>query len=52
MELENIILSKVCQAQNAKNLRFCSYVDYRTPKNAIILLNMGHTLKGERAWEK
>jgi hypothetical protein len=38
MELENISLSKVSQAQKAKN--------HMTPKtNAVILLVMGHTLR-------
>jgi hypothetical protein len=39
MELEKIILSKVNQAQKAK-------------RNAVILLDMGHMLKGEQKWEK
>jgi hypothetical protein len=28
-----------------------SYVEYRPKTNAIILLNMGHTLMGECAWK-
>jgi hypothetical protein len=47
MELENIILSKVSQAQKTKNP---SYADYRPKTNAVILLDMGHTLKGEHTW--
>jgi hypothetical protein len=50
MELENIILSKVTQAQKAKNHMF-SYADYRPKTNAVILLDMGHTLRGEHARE-
>jgi hypothetical protein len=29
-----------------------SYVDYRPKINAVILWDMGHTLRGERAWEE
>jgi hypothetical protein len=29
-----------------------SYVDYRPKANAVILLDMGHTLRGERVWEE
>jgi hypothetical protein len=29
-----------------------SYADYRTKTNAVILLDMVHTLTGERAWEE
>jgi hypothetical protein len=28
-----------------------SYVDYRPKTNAVILLDMDHTLMGNRAWE-
>jgi hypothetical protein len=28
-----------------------SYTDYRPKTNAVILLDMGHTLRGEYAWE-
>jgi hypothetical protein len=38
MELENIIFIKVSQAQKAF---------YRTKTNAALLLDMGHTLRGE-----
>jgi hypothetical protein len=43
MELENIILSKVSQAQRAKNA--CSFfcVEYRPNTDATILGNTGHT---------
>jgi hypothetical protein len=41
MELENIILSEVSQAQKAK-------IDFRPKTNAVILLDMGHMLRGER----
>jgi hypothetical protein len=54
MELENIILSKVSQPQEAppKNAYSPSYVDYRPKTNAVILLDMGHTLRGEHAQEE
>jgi hypothetical protein len=29
-----------------------SYVDYRSKTNAVILLDMGHTLGGEHTWEE
>jgi hypothetical protein len=52
MELENIILIKVIQAQKAKIACSPSYADYRPKTNAVILLDMGHTLRGEHAWEE
>jgi hypothetical protein len=47
MELKNIILSEVRQAQRSEISCSPSYVDYRHKTNAVILLNMGHTLRGE-----
>jgi hypothetical protein len=29
-----------------------SYVDYRPKTNAVILLDMGHTLREEHTWEE
>jgi hypothetical protein len=29
-----------------------SYADYRPKRNSVILLDMGHTLKGECTWEE
>jgi hypothetical protein len=29
-----------------------SYVDYSPKTNAVILLDVGHTLRGECAWEE
>jgi hypothetical protein len=37
MELENIILSEISQAQKAKNCISPSYVDYRPETNAAEL---------------
>jgi hypothetical protein len=52
MELENIILREVSQAQKAKKITCSpSHVDYRSKTNAVILLDMGHTLTGVHAWE-
>jgi hypothetical protein len=52
MELEKVILSKVSQAQKTKIACSPSYVDFRSRANAVILLDMGHTLKGEHIWEE
>jgi hypothetical protein len=52
MELENIILSEVSQAQKAKNCMLSSYVDFRPKINAVISLDMGHILRGEHVQEE
>jgi hypothetical protein len=52
MELENIFLSKVSQAQKAKNHMLSLICRLLTWKNAVRLLDMGHTLKGEHAREE
>jgi hypothetical protein len=52
MELENIILSRVSQAQKAKNCMFSLICNYRPKTNAPILLDMDHTLRGECAREE
>jgi hypothetical protein len=46
MELENIILSEVTEAQKVKSHMFYSYVDYRPKTNAVILLGMGSMYSG------
>jgi hypothetical protein len=51
MELENIILSEVSQAQKAKSL-MVSYAAYRPKTNASTLLDMGHILRGDHAQEE
>jgi hypothetical protein len=43
MELENIILSEVSQAQKARNPHSPSYADYRPTTNAVILWDTSHT---------
>jgi hypothetical protein len=52
MELENIMLSKVSQAQKVKNSTFSLICRYRPKTNAIILLYMGHTLRGKHTQEE
>jgi hypothetical protein len=47
MELENIILSEVSQAQKTKIICSPSYADNRPKIIAVKLLDMGHTLRGE-----
>jgi hypothetical protein len=44
VELENIILSKVSRAQKAKNHMFSPY---RPKTITVILVDMGHMLRGE-----
>jgi hypothetical protein len=48
MELENIILSKFSQPQKTKN-HICSpsYADFRSRANAVVLLDLGHIIRGE-----
>jgi hypothetical protein len=49
MELENIILNEVSQAQKAKkNVCSPSYADFRPKTKAVILVDMGHTIRGEQ----
>jgi hypothetical protein len=52
MELENIILSKVSQIRRPKIICSFSYMDYRPKTNAVILLDMDHTLIGEHIQEE
>jgi hypothetical protein len=52
MELENIILSKVSKAQKPKIICSHSYVDFRSRANAVMLLDMGHMLRGEHIQEE
>jgi hypothetical protein len=49
MELENIILSEVARPKITCSP---SYADYRPKTNAVILLDMGHTQRGECAGEQ
>jgi hypothetical protein len=50
MELE-IILSEVIQAQKTKNHVLSLYVDFRSRANAVLFLDLGHTLRGEHIQE-
>jgi hypothetical protein len=52
VELENIILSEVSQAQKAKNCMFSLICNFRSKTNAVILLDMGRTLRGEQIQEE
>jgi hypothetical protein len=51
MELKNIILSEVSQVQRPKITCSPSYADCRPKINAVILLDTGHTLRGDHGWE-
>jgi hypothetical protein len=51
MELENIIISKLVRLRRPKIACSPSYADYRPKTNAVILLDRGHTLRGDHAWE-
>jgi hypothetical protein len=47
MQLENILLRKVSQSQRPKMICSLSYADFRPKTNAVLLLDMGHMLRGE-----
>jgi hypothetical protein len=47
MELENIILSEVSQAQKTKNRMSPSYADFRSRANAAMWLDWDHMIRGE-----
>jgi hypothetical protein len=51
MELKNIILREVSQAQKTKNLCSPSYADFRSRENAGMWLDLDHMLRGEHIWE-
>jgi hypothetical protein len=51
MEMENIILSEVSQAQKTKIICSPSYADFRSRANAAMLLDLGHMLRREHIWE-
>jgi hypothetical protein len=52
MELENIILSQVNQAQKTKNHMFSLICGFRYKRNAVIFLDLGHTLRREHIQEE
>jgi hypothetical protein len=52
MELENIILRKVSQAQRPKIVCSLSYADFRSRAKVVRLLDLGHTLRGEHIQEE
>jgi hypothetical protein len=51
MELENIILSEVTQAQKTKIVCSPSYSDFRSRANVAMLLDLGHMTRGEHIRE-
>jgi hypothetical protein len=52
MELENIILLKVSQAQKTKNRMFSLIcVDFGSRANTAMLLDLGHMTRGEHIRE-
>jgi hypothetical protein len=51
MELENIILSEVSQAQKTKNRMFSLYADFRSRANTAMWLDLGHMTRGEHTRE-
>jgi hypothetical protein len=52
MELENIILSKVSRLRRSKIVCSPSYADFRSRANAVMLLDLGHMLRGEHIQEE
>jgi hypothetical protein len=50
LELENIILSEVSQAQNTKFICSPSYVEFRSRANAATWLDLDHMIRGEHNW--
>jgi hypothetical protein len=52
MELENIILNEVSQAQKKKNRMFFLIADFRSRANAAMLLDLGHMTRGEHICEE
>jgi hypothetical protein len=51
MKVKNIILSEV-RLRRPKITCSPSYADYRPKTNAVILLDMGHTVRGDHAQEE
>jgi hypothetical protein len=51
MELENIILREVSQAQKTKIVCSPSYVDFRSRANIAMWSDLGHILRGEHIQE-
>jgi hypothetical protein len=45
-------LAKSVRLKRPKITYSPSYADYRPKINAVILLDMGHTLRGEHSWEE
>jgi hypothetical protein len=47
MEVENIILREVSQAQKTEIICSPSYADFRSRANTVMWLNLGHMTRGE-----
>jgi hypothetical protein len=52
LELENISLSEVIMLRKPKIIFFPSYADFRSRAKAVMLLDLGHRLRGESIWEE
>jgi hypothetical protein len=52
VELENIILSKVSRLRRPKIVCSPSYADFRSRAKAIMLLDLGHMLRGKHIWKE
>jgi hypothetical protein len=52
MELEASSEAKLARLRRPKIICSSSYADFRPKTNAVILLDMGHTLRGEHIHEK
>jgi hypothetical protein len=44
--------AKLVRLRRSKTAYSPSHVDYRPKTNAVILLDVGHTLRGEWTWEE
>jgi hypothetical protein len=47
VELENIILTSLARLRRPKSICCLSYADFRSRAKAVMLLDLGHTLRGE-----
>jgi hypothetical protein len=52
VELENIIPSEVSQLRRPKIICSPSHADFRSRENVAMLLDLGHTLKGQHIREE
>jgi hypothetical protein len=52
MKLENLMVSEVSKARRPKFICSSSYTDFRSSAKAVMLLDLGHTLRGEHIREE